>query len=122
MYQQQSIIPGTEQNLKNTHLIGRNLTLKFSDANKGQCQLFNRDQIVKVVNLSDKVAKKFLVIDAIDLGARPSHLAKALNISRQTIHNYLEIRKCFGTEGLIHGYNPEVSKNLKTQRKPSTSP
>ena len=117
MSQQQSIIPETEQELKNRFAIGRELALEFSDTSKEQCQLLNRDQIVKVVDLSDKVAKKFLVIDAIDLGAKPSHLAKALNISRQTIHNYLEIRKHFGTEGLIHGYNPEVSKNLKTQRK-----
>ena len=117
MHQQQSIIPETEQELKNSYSIGRELTLVFSDTSKGQCQLLSRGQIVKVVDLSDKVAKKFLVIDAMDLGAMPSHLAKALNISRQTIHNYLEIRTHFGTEGLIHGYNPEVSKNLKTQRR-----
>ena len=117
MNQQQSTIPESEKNLKNSHSIGRNLTLEFSDAINGKCLLRNRNQIVKVVDLSDKVAKKFLAVDAVDLGAMPSHLAKALNVSRQTIHNYLEIRKHFGTEGLIHGYNPEVSKNLKTQRK-----
>ncbi len=80
MHQQQSIIPETEQNLKNSHSIGRNLTLEFSDKNKGQCQLLNREQIVKVVDLSDKVAKKCLVVDAIDLGARPSHSMNTIQV------------------------------------------
>ena len=117
MCQQQSIFPKADQELKNNYSIGRDLILEFSDASKKQCWLLKHGKIVKIVDLSDKVAKKFLVVEAIDLGAMPLHLAKALGISRQTIHNYLEIRKHFGTEGLIHGYNPEVSKNLKTQRK-----
>ena len=73
MHQQQSIIPGTEQNLKNTHSIGKHLTLEFSDTNKGQCQLLNRDQIVKVVDLSDKVAKKFLITYVSKLRPKANH-------------------------------------------------
>lgn len=44
-------------------------------------------------------------------------LAKALNISRQTIHNCLEIKNNFGREGLVHSYHSTDSKNLEMQRK-----
>jgi len=40
-----------------------------------------------------------------------------LEISRETIHNYLETHKYFGIEGLIHGYNPADSKSLEAQRR-----
>jgi len=114
--QQQSLIPETKQDKNNSHFIGENLILTFSNGLKGQCLLVKFGQTVKVVDLSDPVSKKILIVDAIDLGAMPTYLAKALDISRQTIHNYLEIRKHFGIQGLIHGYNPDVSKNLIKQR------
>jgi hypothetical protein len=40
-----------------------------------------------------------------------------LAISRQTIHNYLETKKRFGTEGLINSYCADKSKSLARQRK-----
>jgi hypothetical protein len=56
------------------------------------------------------------VVETIDLGVVQSRLALALGISRQSIHNYLEIRKHFGLEGLIHSYTPGESKSLRKQR------
>jgi hypothetical protein len=97
--------------------LGRGFVLAFSDGEKMQCKLLQYDQPIKVVDLSDKVAKKLLVIEAVQLGVIQSHLADALEISRQTIHNYRETHKYFGIEGLIHGYNPADSKSLETQRR-----
>ncbi len=52
----------------------------------------------KAVNLLDKVAMRIFAVEAVDLGAVQSRLADALGITRQTIHNYREIRKYFGTQ------------------------
>ncbi len=105
----------------NVKKIGANLSLIFNNRNKQMVTLKNRDVIVKKVDLSDKPAKKIFVIDAVELGATKYLLADALNISRQTIHNYVESKKRFGTEGLLGGYNPTMGKNLEEQRRLSQS-
>jgi hypothetical protein len=102
---------------KNVKVIGNSLYIKFKEDNPEYVSLYNRDVLVKTADLSDKFAKKLFVTDAIELGANKSQLARALGISRQTIHNYEEMKKYFGIEGLANGYNPEKSKNLKKQRK-----
>jgi len=99
------------------YALGKGFVLAFSEGEKKQCQLLHYDNPIKRVDLSDKVAKKLLVIEAVELGVIQSHLADALEISRQTIHNYRETHKYFGMEGLIHGYNPADSKSLEEQRK-----
>ncbi len=91
--------------------------LEFSDREKKLCKLFHHGSLIKSVDLSDKVAKKLLVIDAVNLGVVQSYLADALEISLQTIHNYREILKYFGAEGLVHGYNPVAGKSLEEQRR-----
>jgi len=101
----------------NTKLIGANLSLVFNRKNRNLVTLKNRDIIVKKVDLSDKPAKKIFILDAVALGATQSRLAEALNISRQTIHNYIESQKRFGTEGLLGGYNPNMGKNLTEHRR-----
>ena len=97
--------------------LGKNFVLQFSDPEKSHCTLLHQGKPIKVVNLKDKVAKKMLVIEAVELNVIQTRLACALGISRQTIHNYRETHKYFGLEGLVHGYNPEVSKNLAEQRR-----
>ena len=99
------------------YALGKGFVLAFSEGEKKQCQLLHYDNPIKRVDLSDKVAKKLLVIEAVELGVIQSQLADALGISRQTIHNYRETHKYFGMEGLIHGYNPADSKSLEVQRK-----
>jgi hypothetical protein len=79
--------------------------------------LYRQGVFVKDVDLKDRVAKRLFIVDAVDLGARKSYLAAALGISRQTIDNLLEIRKHFGKEGLIQGYNADESKDRRKQRK-----
>jgi len=98
-------------------MIGANLSLVFNRRNKHLVTLKNRDVIVKKVDLSDKPAKKLFVLDAVALGATKSRLADALNISRQTIHNYIESQKRFGAAGLLGGYNPNMGKNLAEHRR-----
>ena len=98
------------------YALGNGFVLAFSDGEKRQCKLLHYDHPIKRVDLSDKVAKKLLVIEAVELGVIQSHLAEALEISRQTIHNYRETQKYFGMEGLIHSYNPADSKSLEVQR------
>jgi len=97
--------------------LGNGFVLAFSDAEKRQCKLLHYDNPIKLVDLSDKVAKKLLVIEVVELRVNQSRLADALEISRQTIHNYRETHKYFGMEGLVHGYNPADSKRLEVQRK-----
>lgn len=106
-----------QKNDKHTKLIGANLSLLFNRRNKELVTFKNRDFIIKKVDLSDKPAKKLLVIDAVELGATKLRLADALNISRQTIDNYIESKKRFGTEGLLGGYNPNMGKNLAEHRR-----
>ena len=99
------------------YALGNGFVLEFCDREKSQCKLLHYDKPIKIVDLSDKVAKKLLVIEAVELGAVQARLAEALGISRQTIHNYWETHKYFGLEGLIYGYNPADSKSLEVQRK-----
>lgn len=101
----------------NTKMIGANLSLVFNRRNKHLVTFKNRDVIIKKVDLSDKPAKKLLIVEAVELGATKSRLAKALNISRQTVDNYIESKNRFGTEGLLGGYNPNMGKNLAEHRR-----
>ena len=45
-----------------------------------------------------------------------SRLASALRMSRQTIDTYLDTKKHFGLEGLIHSYNIAHTKSMRKQR------
>ncbi|MBT5528180.1 MAG: hypothetical protein HOK35_03395 [Cytophagia bacterium] len=48
--------------------------------------------------MEDNIAKRLFIVEAVELGAMKSRLASALEISRQTIDNYLGIKKHFGLE------------------------
>lgn len=97
--------------------LGNGLFLKINEGNKFRAILYRHDTVLKIIDFSDKAAKRLLVVELVELGAKPSYIADVLNISRQTIHNYIESNKYFGLEGLIHNYKPSKSKNRKKQRK-----
>ena len=78
---------------KNITYVGNRLYFKFTDGNKSIVTLFHNDVLVKSIDLSDQVAKRIFIVEAVGLGARKSHLAEALNISRQSIDNYLNTKK-----------------------------
>ena len=101
---------------KNITYIGNRLYFKFTDGNKSIVTLFHNDVLVKSIDLSDQVAKRIFIVEAVELGARKSHLAEALNISRQSIDNYLNTKKYFGLEGLLNNYSPSRSKNIRKHR------
>jgi hypothetical protein len=106
-------VPVQEQNVKG---IGARLYLKFSKNNPHKVSLYNNRTLIKTVDLSDRVAKRLFVVEAVEMGATKSRLAKALQISRQSIHNYTETKKHFGLEGLIHNYSASTSKSRRLQR------
>jgi len=90
--------------------------LEFKGDSEARVTLYHKDALVKTADLTDKVAKRFFVVEAVELGAIKSRLADALNISRQTIHNYLETIKHFGVEGLIRNYTPSTGATLRQNR------
>ena len=89
-------------NDKNHHDIGGGLILELNRV-KQTATLYRKGTYIKKVDLSDKIATKLLIIEMVELGAKKTKLALVLNISRQTIHNYVEIKKHFGLKGLIDG-------------------
>lgn len=104
------------QQKKKKHDIGAGLTLEISDDEKTKVKLYRDGIFIKRVDFSDKVAKRLFIVELIEAGAIKNRLATVLDMSRQTIHNYLESKKYFGLEGLIQGYTPDKSKSLRTQR------
>ncbi len=96
--------------------VGHGLFIKKSENDPDQVFLYRLKDIIKKAHFSDKTAKRIFVVDCVELGADKSPLAQALGISRQTIHNYLETKKNFGLEGLIHNYKRSDSKSLRKQR------
>ena len=88
---QEASLPGfPEKQNKNEHMIGAQLSLVFNKNNHKLVTLKKRDVIIKKVDLSDKPSKKLLVIDALELGANQTLLAKSLQISRQTKQQELD--------------------------------
>ena len=93
--------------------IGRDLALEQSGR---RARLYRQGVLIKDLDLSDPVATRLFVVEAVELGANQSRLAAALSISRQTIHNYRQIKKHFGMEGLIRGYSLEQDQRRQRQK------
>lgn len=116
---QQKLFPAnTESSKKKSRTsLGAGLEIEVTESGSPKAKLYRLDVLIKNVDLKDKTAKRFLIVETVELGASKTKLANALSISRQTIHNYLEIQKNFGREGLVHSYNPANSKSRNAQRK-----
>lgn len=113
---QHVVINKDKSNAKRRLDLGFGLVIEIDDSRQ-KADLYRHGMYVKKVDLSDRVAKRLFVVETVDLGAVQLRLAKALGISRQSIHTYLETRKHFGLEGLIQGYTPSASKSLSKQRR-----
>ncbi len=96
--------------------LGKGLRLEFENAREGRAVLYRGDFPIKTVNLGDKVAKKLFITELMELGANQSRLAEALGVSRQTLHNYREVKAHFGVPGLIDGYRMVDGTEAKQQR------
>ena len=105
---------------KNIFNLGNGLILKIDKNDSKIFTLWRHGTFIKKADLSDKVEKRLFIVEAVELGAIQYRLAKALDISRQTIHNYREIKEHFGSEGLIQGYTLNKSKSRRIQRKQNT--
>jgi len=113
----QSYQQNSSQEIKRKADLGNDLLLELHYGYRRQAILYRSGVQIKKVELRDKVEKKLLVTQLVELGAVKIRISEALEISRQSIHNYVEIKKHFGLEGLIHGYTVKNTKNLKEQRK-----
>ncbi len=97
--------------------IGRAYELHLPRGPRSKAQVYHRGALLKEVDLGEKAQRQLLVIELIQLGVTKSKLAKALKLSRQTLHNYRSSYNAFGVEGLLHGYKPSESKSRETQRR-----
>ena len=95
--------------------LGAGFVLEMFEEEKKAC-LYRDSTVIKTVDLSDKVAKRVFIVEMIEMGAMKSRLASALRMSRQTIDTYLDTKKHFGLEGLIHSYNIAHTKSMRKQR------
>jgi hypothetical protein len=111
-------IPNQDPNVKG---IGDRLFLKFGKKNPHKVSFYQYNNLIKTVDLSDRVAKRLLVVEAVEMGAIKSRLAAALKISRQSIHNYTETKKHFGLEGLVHNYSAGINTSRRQQRQDHVS-
>ena len=114
MKKQNSLFPISNDNDK--IFLGNNIFIEIKSNYPRRAYLYRYDILIKQVVLSDKIAKRIFIVEAIELGAMKSRLASVLAISRQTIDNLLGIKKHFGLEGLAQGYSPSTSKSLRRQR------
>ncbi|MCP4288534.1 MAG: hypothetical protein GY792_29610, partial [Gammaproteobacteria bacterium] len=96
--------------------LGKGLRLELENGREARAVLYRGDFPIKTVDLGDKVAKKLFLTEAIELGANQSRLAAALDVSRQTLHNYRQIKAHFGVRGLIDGYRMADGTDAKQQR------
>ena len=112
---QQNIFPDSTLKDKKV-LLGFGLEIEITKGYKPKAKLYRAGILIKIVNLSDKVAKRLFIVEAVELGAIQIRLADTLGVSRQTIHNYRETYKEFGQEGLVNSYRPSISKSRSKQR------
>ena len=97
--------------------LGEGLSIRIADRFPPKAFLWRYGTHIKSVELGDKTALRLFVVEAVELGAVKSRLAAALGLSRQTIHNYLEIQKRYGREGLVHGYSAKKGSRLREERR-----
>jgi len=96
--------------------LGNGLFIEIKTKYPYTAYLYRYDTLIKQAQLGDRIAKRLFIVEAVEFGAMKSRLASVMEISRQTIDNYLGTKKHFGLEGLVHGYSPSVSKSLHKQR------
>ncbi len=101
--------------------IGHGWSMRKTEGFPPKAILYRLGVLVKTVDLSDKTAKRLMVVELVEQGVTQSRLAKGLGISRQSIHNYLQSQKHFGREGLVHGYSAKKRSALTDERKKHSS-
>lgn len=114
MIQQKLIEPGKDKDRTN---LGRGISLEVRGGRKGIGILYQNGGEIGRVDLSDIPAKRIFIVNLVERGANQTRLAEKLQISRQTIHNYVERKEHYGVEGLVNSYHVFQSATLAGQRK-----
>ena len=96
--------------------LGRGYALHLPRGPRAPGDVYHRGSLIKRVNLRDKAERRLLVVELLQHGVNQTRLAEALQLSRQTLHNYRESYREFGVHGLLHGYSPAHSKDEARQR------
>jgi len=96
--------------------LGRGYALHLPHGPRAPGTLYHRGTPIKQVNLRDKAERRLLAVELMQHGVNQSRLAEALQLSRQTLHNYRESYREFGVQGLLHGYSPAKSKDEELHR------
>ena len=96
--------------------LGRGYALRLPRGPRAPGDLYHRGNLIKRVNLHDKAERRLLAVELMQHGVNQTRLAEALQLSRQTLHNYRESYREFGVHGLLHGYSPGRSKSEERQR------
>ncbi len=91
----------------------------FLDKNEScdNAYVYRNSELVCCINLKDKTEFKISLVDLVEIGAKKSWLCQGFGISRQSLHNYIETKKRFGSEGLIHNYHGNKGKGKDSIRK-----
>jgi len=93
--------------------IGASLTLKKT-SNKDVVHLYKNGIFIKEQVLVPQIEMRLFVIDLVERqGATKGKLASSLNISRQSINNWLETSRKYGSTGLINNTKDSWKKNPK---------
>lgn len=102
-----------ENNEQGFELIGAGFALKkTNDPNK--VQLYKNGQFVKEHTLFPAIEKRLFVVDLVDRqGVTRTSLANSLGISRQSINNWVDTYRKFGSTGLINNTKDSWKKNSK---------
>ena len=97
--------------------IGKCYELAIRGGKKGTAILYHHGIETERVDLSDTPAKRILIVRLVERKVNQTRLAEILNISRQTIHNYVERKEYFGLKGLINSCHGSPNTSLEEQKK-----
>jgi len=103
--------PTASSNRETRFELGRGYALVLPRGPRQPGDLYHRGSFMKRVNLRDKAERRLVVVELLQHGVNQTRLAEALQLSRQTLHNYRESYREFGVQGLLHGYSPARSKD-----------
>lgn len=95
--------------------LGKGYWLHLPRGPRNRGDLYYQGCLSKRVNLADKAERRIFVVELMQKNINQSILAEALNLSRQTLHNYRESYRVFGVNGLLHGYSPSSSISRELQ-------
>ena len=96
--------------------LGRGYTLRLPQGPRAPGDLHHRGGLGKRVDLRDKAEQRLLAVERMQHGVNQTRLAEALQLNRQTLHNYRESFREFGVQGLLHGCSLDRSKSEGRQR------